>query len=287
MKKVAVVILNFKVKEQTLKCVDSVKKSSYNNIAIIVVDNHSQDGLVKEIRKQEDVVFIQNDDNLGYTGGNNAGIKYALSNGADYVFILNADAIVDKNTIQNLVITAEKENAGICGPKVLFGDKKTIWYAGGTMDLANVLGGHRGLDENDIGQYDKIVETGYVTGGMMMIKREVFESIGLFDDQYFLYYEDSDFSFRAKRAGFKIIYVPTSTVYHENAQSTGLGSPLQDYFITRNRMLFASKFLSWRTRFALLREALRNIFNPVRRLALFDFLTGHLGKGSYFKCYQS
>lgn len=281
MKKVAVVILNFKVKNETINCIQSLKKSEYKNLDIIVVDNNSCDGLAQEIQKIDGVSFISNNKNLGYTGGNNIGIKKALSNNADYIFILNPDTLVDKNAIGSLLSTAERENAAIVGPKILFSDKKTIWYAGGTLDLANVLGRHRGVDEKDNGQYKKIEETDNVTGGAMFVKREVFEKIGLFDDKYFLYYEDSDFCYRAKKAGFKLFFDPFAIIYHGNAKSTGLGSSLQDYFITRNRMLFAAKFLSWRTKFALLREALRNIKKPARRLALIDFLFDNLGKGSY------
>ncbi len=283
MKKVAVVILNFKVKELALRCIESVKGSDYENVETIVIDNNSGDGLEEEIKKVAGVSFIQSNKNLGYTGGNNLGIEKSLKDGADYIFILNADTTIEEDAIGNLVATAELEGVGIAGPKVLFADdkKNIIWYAGGILDVANVLGKHRGMDEKDRGQYDTIEETEFVTGGALFVRRDVFEKIGLFDDKYFMYLEDADFCYRATKAGFKILYVPTAQVFHKNAQSAGLGSPRQDYFITRNRMLFAAKFLSWRTRFALLREALRNIMIPARRLALVDFLLGNLGKGSF------
>lgn len=280
MKKVAVVVLNYNVSEKALKCVASVRQSTYKGIEMIVVSN-SEDNLGEEIKNIPGVVFIQNSQNIGYTGGNNLGIKKALEDEVDYVFILNPDTEVECHAIEELVAVAEKSGAGILGPKVLFDDKKTIWYAGGILDLANVIGSHRGVDEEDKGQYDWEEETDYITGGMMFVKSEVFKKIGLFDDKYFLYYEDSDLCMRAKKAGFKLLYVPSAIVYHANAQSTGLGSPLQDYFQTRNRMLFASKFLPFRTRFALFRESLRNITLPTRRKALTDFLLGNLGKGSF------
>lgn len=276
MKKVITVILNYKVKALTLKCVESISKSSYKNLEVVVVDNNSNDGLGKEITG---VYFIQNTENLGFTGGNNVGIKQALKKGADYVFILNPDTVVNKDTVENLVLGLEQTDAGIVGPKIYFDNSETIWYAGGKFDLLNVIGSHRGVDEKDRGQYKKTEETDYVSGAAMMVKRQVFDKVGLFDENFFLYYEDSDLCFRAKIAGFKIMYIPTAIVYHRNAQSTGLGSPLQDYYITRNRMLFASKFLSLRTRFALLRESMSHLDIPARRRALFDFLTGRLGKG--------
>lgn len=283
MKKVVVVILNYKVKKYVLKCVESVIESTYKNLEIILVDNNSEDGIEKEIKKYEGVEFIQNHDNLGYTGGNNVGIKKGLADGIEVVFILNPDTTVKKDTIEILVKNLEIDDVGIIGPKIYFADSKKIWYAGGIFDRANVIGKHKGVDGEDLGQYDEISETDYVTGAAMMVRSEVFDKIGFFDERYFLYYEDSDFCLRAKDAGFKIMYIPEAKVFHENAKSTDLGSSLQDYFITRNRMLFASKFLPMRTRFALLREALRNVSNPVRRLALFDFLIGRFGKGGYLK----
>lgn len=277
--KVYTIILNFKIKEFTIGCIKSVQKSNYPT-EIIVVDNGSDDGIAEDIKKLKGVDFIQTGKNLGYSGGNNMGIKKALQKGADYIFILNPDTTVDKNCIKDLVDGLEKNGADIVGPKIYFSNSKKIWYAGGIFDKENVIGKHRGVDEEDHGQYDHDMETDFVSGAAIMVKREVFKKIGLLDEKYFLYYEDSDFCERAKRAGFKVMYTPSAMVYHANAASAGLGSHLQDYYISRNRLLFASKFLPLKTRFALFREAMRNLGNPIRRLALWDFLTGNFGKGS-------
>lgn len=279
--KVGVVILNYKVKELVLKCLESVRKSDYKDIFIVVVDNYSQDGLGEVLRSQPGLEFIQNSQNSGYTGGNNLGIRKALDLGAQLVFILNPDTQLESKTISYLVEGINSEMVGIVCPKIYLEDRKTIWYAGGVFDKDNVLGFHRGVDQKDSPEFDQETETEFATGAAIMVKREVFDAVGLFDERYFLYYEDSDFCLRAKRKGYKIMYIPRANVYHSNASSTGLGSPIQDYFITRNRMLFASKFLSLRTRFALLREAFRNLNNHTRRLAFWDFLSGNFGKGSF------
>ncbi len=281
MKKVAIIILNYKLKNQVLECIKSLRESTYKNFSIFVVDNNSGDSLEVEIGQKQEICFIQTGKNLGYAGGNNAGIKKALSENADYILILNPDTIVEPNTIVELVAGIEKYKAGIVCPKIFFGNSKTIWFAGKTLDLKNVLGNHKGVNEEDLGQYDQDEEINDITGAAMMVRAQVFENIGLFDERYFLYYEESDFSYRAKKAGFKLMYIYKAKVFHKNAQATGLGSPLQDYFITRNRLLFASKFLPFRTQFALIREALRNLGNQMRRLALFDFLLGNFGRGSF------
>lgn len=280
MDKVAVIILNFKVKELTLKCIESIKRSTYKNLEIIVIDNHSSDGLAEKIKAQ-DVSFIANRENFGFTGGNNIGIKLALQKGADFIFILNPDTEIDKRCIENLVKGAKIFKYDIAGPKIYFSKSKKIWYAGGIFDKANVIGKHRGVNEVDHGQYSEPASTDFVSGAAFFAGSKVFVSIGLFDERFFLYYEDSEFCFRAKKKRSKIMYMPEAIVYHANAASAGLGSALQDYYQTRNRMLFASIYLSIRTRFALFREALRNLGNPARRLALFDFLIGNFGKGSY------
>lgn len=281
-KKVGVVILNFKVKDRALNCIKSVQKSTYSNIEIVVVDNNSQDGLEEALPKG--VEFIQTGENLGYTGGNNVGIAKALEMGAEYVFIINPDTEITPSTIKNLLEFAEDHpKGGIFGSKVYFEDRKTLWFAGGQFDVANVLGSHRGVDQKDEGQYDTAEQTTYVTGGAMFVRAEVLKEVGLFDEQYFMYYEDSDLCYRAKRAGWEIWYVPSAVVYHGNGKSAGVGSPLQDYFITRNRMLYAKKFLPFRTQFALFREALKNFGMLTRRMAFTDFLTGNLGKGSFIK----
>ncbi len=277
--KVGVVILNYKVKNLALKCLNSVLASSFKPTHVVMVDNSSGDDIEKELPKSERVEFIQTGQNLGYTGGNNVGIKHLLKYDLDYIWILNPDLTVDKKALEILTNKSEQLGAGISCPKIYFEGSKKLWYAGGIFDKANVLGSHRGVDEQDTGKYDTDQETDYATGAAMFISRQVLEKVGLFEERYFLYYEDSDLSLRAKQADFKVMYIPEAVVFHKNAQSTKLGSPIQDYYITRNRMLLASKFLPFRTRFALLREGVRNIQQPIRRKALLDFLLGRFGQG--------
>src|SRR3989337_2590976 len=278
--KLVIVILNFNGLDDTLACLDSIKKLIDDGIGVetIVVDNFSSDGSQEALSKIEDINFIQNQDNLGYAGGNNVGIKYALKRRADAVLILNNDTIVDQKIFFAKGFEFHKLRYS---PKDL---GKVIWSAGGEIDWSNVLGKHLGVDEVDRGQFAKRKQITFATGACIFVKREVFEKIGYFDEKYFLYLEDMDFCVRAKNAKFKIIFEPGAVVWHKNAGSSGgSGSVLQDYFITRNRLLFAYKYASLKTKFAVLRQVLRQIKSPIKRKAFLDFLMFNFGKGSYIK----
>lgn len=299
MKKVAIVIINYNGLENTMECLGSVVKDSYKDKIIVVVDNGSKDGSVKDIKNNfSKVIILENKENLGFSGGNNIGIKYSLEQGCKYIVLLNNDTVIDKNLVTELVKSFEKDdNMGIVSPKIYFEkgfefykDRyrkedmgKVLWYAGGVMDWKNLIASHRGVDEVDIGQYDKEEETDFATGCCMMIKREVFEKIGFFDEKYFLYFEDGDFIERAKKAKFKIVYSPKGVLWHKNAGSSGSGSFLHDYYLTRNRLIFGLKYTNFKTRLALIRESIRLIFSGRKwqKKAVFDFYSNNLGRGSY------
>ena len=266
---------------------------------VVVVDNASVDKFVANKKyKNFDLEILRSEENLGFTGGQNLGIKHALKEGADYIVILNNDVIVDEGLIGQL-LTAFKQDVGIVAPKIYFAkgyefhkDRykdnekgRVIWYAGGVIDWKNVLGKHRGVDEVDLGQFEEVYEPDTATGCCMMVRKEVFEKTGFLDDKYFLYYEDADFSLRVKRNGFKIVYQPKAMLWHKNAASAGgSGSPLQDYYITRNRLVFGYKYASLRIKIALFREGLRLMFlgRKWQKKGVFDYFTKNLGKGSYF-----
>jgi len=309
MKHVVVSLLNYNGKKNTLDCLESLKNVKRDNfkLTIVVVDNASTDGSLKEIQNAKfkmqnhnlKVEIIGNKMNLGFSGGHNVTIRYGLENEADYVLILNNDTYVDENFLEELLKVAEEDSKiGILIPKIYFApgfeyhkDRyskneigKVFWYAGGKMDWANVVGHHRGVDEVDEGQFDKTEETELATGCCMLIKKEVFKNVGLFDDKYFLYYEDSDLSIRAKSKGFKIVYVPNSIIWHKNARSAGgSGSKLQDYYITRSRLLFGFRYAPIRSKFALFRESLGILFRgrQWQKKGVLDFYKGTLGKGSF------
>ncbi len=303
MKHVFISLLNFNGLKNTLACLESLRNIKIDNfkLTIVVVNNSSKEELNLRSGSLGNIplAVIENNKNLGFSGGHNVGIRYSLENGADYVVILNNDTYVDGSFLGELLKIAEEDDEiGILSPKIYFasgfeyhGDRysknelgKVFWYGGGEMDWDNVIGKNRGVDLVDKGQFDNIEEMEMATGCCMLIKKEVFESIGLFDEKYFLYYEDSDLSMRAKRKGFKVMYVPNSIIWHKNAGSAGgSGSALQDYYITRNRLLFGFRYAPIRSKFALFRESLRIFFKgrQWQKRGVFDFYLRTLGKGSY------
>lgn len=301
MNKVFVVILNYKGHKDTEDLLESIKminrRSFYLNV--VLVDNFPQDPIKLDEKKYKDLnlKIIYNKVNLGFSGGNNVGIKYSLENGADYILILNNDTYVDKNFIEELLKSFSEEGVGVVVPKIYFAkgfefhDRykkedlgKVIWYAGGGIDWKNVLGFHRGVDEVDKGQYDLTEETELASGCCLMLKKEILEKVKGYNEDYFLYYEDADLSMRIKKLGSKIIYNPNAIIWHKNAQSSGgSGSNLQDYYISRNRMLFGLKYASLRAKIALIRESLRILVGGRKwqKIGIKDYYFNKLGKGSY------
>lgn len=299
-KKIAIIVLHYKGKDLTYGCLKSLKNVRDDHFLLfkILIDNNSCEPIDNLKKKFKDIELIKNSQNLGFAEGNNVGIRYALKNGADYILILNNDTTVDKDFLFQLIKQADLINqSGILGPKIYFAPGyeyhkrrykkedlgKVFWYAGGIIDWKNVYCFHRGVDEVDKGQYDKVEETDFVSGCAMLVKREVFEKIGLFDSRYFLYLEDVDFCVRAKEAGFKITYVPQAKVWHYNAGSSKVGGELHDYFITRNRMIFGLKYASFKTKFSLIKESLKILLNgrPWQKIAIKDFYFQKFGKGSW------
>jgi len=268
---------------------------TYANLTVLVVDNGSTNDSVSQIHKKyPDVTVLETGKNLGFTGGNNVGFEYALSHNADFIWMLNNDTIVHKDVL-SFVNNFEDPKVGACGSKIYFAKDheyhhdrykasdrgNVLWYAGGNIDWDNIFASHRGVDEVDHGQYDSTEETPFITGCSFIVRADVVRSVGKLDDAYYLYLEDLDWSLRIQRAGYKTLYVPTSTLWHENAGSSGKpGNPLHEYYFTRNRLLLGFKYATVRTKFALVREAFRYFIgvSEIRRKAITDALFGKFGK---------
>lgn len=302
--KISIVILNFNCEKFILDCLASVQKAKEKSdfeVETVVIDNGSIDNSVNLIKKNfPEMTILETHENLGFAEGNNVGIRYALQNDADYVLILNPDTLVDEHLLTFLMKAAKSDSQkGVLGPKIYFApgfefhkDRyrkdeigKVIYYAGGKIDWQNMIASHRGVDEVDRGQFDQEMETDFVTGCCMLVRREVFDKIGPFDKKYFLYLEDNDFCQRAKRAGFRLVYVPKAKMFHLDSASSAVGGLLQDYFITRNRLLFGLKYAGLRAKFALFRESLKLLFagREWQKIAIRDFYIKRFGPGSYIR----
>lgn len=295
-KKVFIIVLNWNGKEDTLECINSLQKIDYKNYKIIVVDNNSKDDSVFSIKeKYPEIIMIENEKNFGFSGGNNIGMKYAIEKGADYILLINNDTIVEKDFLSELVKVGEsKKDIGILGSKINFYDNQNvIWSVGGKINWLKNSGMHLGLNEIDKGQYDEIKEVDYLTGCCLLIKREVIEKIGVLADDYFLYYEDTDYSLRAKNAQYKVVYVPKSKIYHKISQSTKPGSASYIYYHTRNGLVLARRNSSVLNKMILflyciylfLKQIIKIVFISSKREWAFavlkaekDFLLGRMGK---------
>jgi GT2 family glycosyltransferase len=198
----------------------------------LVVDNGSTDGSVDALRREfPDIELLPLGENRRFAGGNNPGIRRALESGADAVMLLNNDTRADPGLLEHLLLALEQDpSAGAAAPLIYFGaPTRRIWFAGGRCVPALGLTSHRGIRELDEGQYRKVEETGYLTGCCLVAWRTVWEKVGVLDEGYFIYAEDADWSLRARRAGFGLLFVPTARLWHEVSASAGQASPFKIY----------------------------------------------------------
>ncbi len=229
---VSVIVLNYNAGELLLNCIESIKKSAYKNLEIIVVDNISTDKSQKVCKeKYPDIKLIQNDENFGYCEGNNIGIREAEG---DYIIILNPDTIVESNWIEELISAYNKFGEGLYQPKILSLDKTEILQSTGNMLHIFGFGFARDKGKNDTLVKTDIEKIGYASGTCLFTSKEVLDKIGLLDSFLFLYHDDLDLGWRAAQMGIDSFYVPNSIIY--NAESYALKwSAKKFYWLERNR----------------------------------------------------
>jgi hypothetical protein len=248
-----IILLNWNGWRDTIECIGSCLKLAYPNYHILIVDNGSTDGSEAILRERFPAIeMLQTGENLGFAGGNNVGMRHALDAGADYIWLLNNDTIVDPNALQELVKAAEAEKGlSMVGSKIYYyGEPNKIWFAGGIWSPNKLFLQHRGEGEIDNGQYDEISPVYFITGCSLLIKADLIRRIGFMSADYFLYWEDTDWSARAHRAGARVLYAPKSLVWHKIAASIETKSYLQGYYYCRNRLLFYQRYA--RSRFPLI-----------------------------------
>lgn len=303
-KSIALIILNWKQPELTFNTLDSIFKCQNQGFTyhIFLVDNGSPDDSVAQFKakynQNKKVTILETKANLGYAGGNNFGLKKALKQKFDYYLVANNDILVAPDFLQKLFNASQKFPEAILTPKIYFApgyefykDRyskseigKVIWAVGSKIDWNNIYGSNIGIDEVDHGQYDKKPpQIDFISGCCFLVSRKILQKIGIFDERYYLYMEDSDLTVRAKKAGYQLLLVPESIIWHCNSGSSKPGSALQDYFITRNRLIFGFTYASLRTKLALFRESIRFLFTGSiwRKKGVIDFYLSRFGKGSW------
>jgi len=222
---IAIIVLNWNGRDLTLDCLRSLEAVSTPNLRTILVDNASTDGTLDAVRRihGERITVIVNADNLGFAAGNNVGIRHALAGGADFILLLNNDTVVAPDFVDHLLrpMLSTRE-IGITAPKIYYAEPKDrIWFAGGEISMWRGMAKHTGIRETDRGQYDTEHDIDYATGCAFLARRAVFEKIGDLDPGYRAYFEDADFCVRARKAGFRIRYIPAAHVWHRISASTG------------------------------------------------------------------
>lgn len=247
--KVSIIVLTWNSYDVTRDCLISLQKIDYPVFEVVLVDNGSVDPSSAQKLAQEfpEIRLIRNEQNLGFTGGNNVGMRDALARGTDYLLLLNNDTIVSPDFLSKLVPVAESDGAiGMVNPKIYyFEPPDKLWYAGGKYVRWKTFPIHFGLRKQDDGSYNQTQEVSFVTGCALLVKAGVAQKIGLLDDTFFLSYEDVDWSARAVEAGYKAMYVPASVIWHKDSYDTkkNFGLARREFYNMRNAVLCARKHM--------------------------------------------
>lgn len=260
---VVVVVLTWNGRADTLACLASLAKTSYAPVKVVVVDNGSSDGTVEAVATEHpQAELVRSEANLGFAGGNNLGLARALELGAAHVLVLNNDVEVEPEAIGALVRAAGRlDSVGALSPKILFADPPgCIWFAGARFDPRRGYNGRqRGYGRPDGTEFGSVSETDRACGAAMLVPRAVLERVGVFDENLYLYSEDTEWSLRAREAGYRLWVVPDSRVVHQvSASAGGESSPATLYYGLRNTLTVSERhaplgpFGTWRRRVVML-----------------------------------
>ena len=236
---VSIIILNYNQLKVTCEFIDSTKSLTYPNYEIIMVDNASVDDPTAHIKRHyPGVKLIRNKKNLGFTGGNNVGIRAGKG---EYLLIINNDTEVVPDLLDRMLEPFDHDpQVGVVSPKIRYFSHPTIIQYAGFTEVNPFTGRNKPIGGNmvDHGQFDTPGYTAYAHGAAMMVKREVIEKVGLLPDIFFIYYEELDWSAHIRRAGYKVFYQPSALIYHKESITMGKESAMKAYFHNRNRILF-------------------------------------------------
>ena len=240
-KLVYIIILNWNGWRDTVDCVESCLKLAYPDFRILIVDNGSTDDSESILRdKFPTVEFIQTGENLGFAGGNNVGIRHAMEQNADYLWLLNNDTIVDPKALSELIRVVKNDaRRGVVGSKIYYyGQPDLLWFAGGGIGKWSKISYHIGAKQQDSAAYQTDRAVDFVTGCSFLIKRQALEDAGLMREEYFLYCEDIDWNLRLHNAGWETWWAAGSKVWHKVSSSHGERNPFLNYYCVRNTLQY-------------------------------------------------
>ena len=317
MPNVSIIIVNYNCWQDTIECLESLKKIIYKNFSVIIIDNASSDNSFEQIieyikrsnklphsakRNGEAVTSYQLHKNTGFAGGNNIGIERAVKQGTDYVLLLNPDTIVELNFLYNLIEVAEqwkqKGKLAFFGPRIYLQDTRykiqdTIYSNGGIINLTQTKGTLKdyGQPANEVKETEPF-QTDYISGTCLLLAREIIEKIGLMREEYFLYYEDTDWAIRAKKQGIAQVIAPQSVIWHKKSATTNEGSFNYIYYHVRNGLYcgwrngnFAQKIAVFLlSAWTFIKQPVKFFIPSKKRWAkpvikgVIDFLKGRMGK---------
>lgn len=251
-KKIGIVTVLFNSEKVLEDFFATLQLQTYKNFVLYVIDNKSPDSSLSKAKALAsglwfETKFIENNENYGVAKGNNQGIIEALHDNCDYVLLSNNDICLEPNTIELLYLEHEKINADMSVPKIFFYDNNNLWCAGGRFTFINCSTKQFGYNKSDSIKFSKNRRVVYAPTCFMLIKSNVFYDIGLMDEKYFVYYDDTDFVKRAQKNKKKLYYLPVTSIKHKESVSTGKHSDFSFRYLYRNRIYFASKyFFLWK-----------------------------------------
>ena len=295
-----IIVLNWQNAIKTVACLDSLKSIMASDVAVIVIDNGSGDDSVSFIRQRHpNLTLLETGANLGYAGGNNVGIRWALERGAEFIGILNNDVTIEPGFLEPLVATLRAHpDVGVATPLVAEQvDGGRVWALGSAVNWRTAAVSRQHANESiKDWRHRSPFEVEIASGAAMLAKQEVFERAGLLDEKFFLYFEEVDWCMKVGQAGYRILAAPSSVVWHEVSGTLGTTSPVIDYYMLRNHLRLIGRHWSGARRdYLWSRVVLCNLMTiaaytvkphggrripnrNARLLALLDASLGHWGK---------
>lgn len=250
--KISVILVNYNGKAYNDKCIRSILQSTLKDkLQIVVVDNDSTDDSLNDLKaaweRNQQIHIIELDQNYGFSKANNEGIKWSMANGIYRFLLLNNDTEIEPDTIEKM-LEIQQSTGGIVVPKVLYADRPDIiWCAGGEFSTIIRKPKQRGLNQTDAGQLDENCQCEFANGCCLLLTKEIVDQIGYLDESFFLYYEDTEYSFRALKNNIPVWYCANAVVYHKvNGSTKGNEKPANAYYITRNWLRCNQMYMSRR-----------------------------------------